>query len=131
MSWSQRLETITLKAAADLSAAKFKVVELDANGDVTIANNTALGVGILQNAPKSGEAATIAYDGFSRGLAAVAVTVGQHVRNSSGWLTPIGSAGNYASHIVIGRAMTTAASGGLLTVKLMMQLSVNSGSALA
>lgn len=131
MSWANLVESITAKAAADLSASKFKVVELDANGDVTVAANTQSAFGILQNQPKSGEAATVAIEGFSRALAAVAVTVGQFVKNSSGWVTPVGSAGNAATYVLVGRAMTTAASGGLVTVRLMNQLVVNSGSALA
>lgn len=58
---------ITLVAAADLSAAQYKFVKLDSNGKAAaIAAATDLPIGILQNAPKSGQEAEVLVAGGSK-----------------------------------------------------------------
>ena len=52
-------EAVTIKAGADLSAMQYKIVTV--GGVMAAANITALGV--LQNAPLSGEHATVAWKG--------------------------------------------------------------------
>ena len=53
---------ITLEAAEDLSAKQYNFVKLDANGKVVITAVATAGqipIGVLQNAPESGEAAML------------------------------------------------------------------------
>jgi len=126
MSWDQSKETITLPSASDLSTHKFKVVELNSDGNAIICNSVHA-FGIVQNQPKSGEAATVVWKGFTKALAAGAINAGQHVRNSSGWCTPVLSGAAPATYTMLGRAMTTAASGGQFTLCLDKTVQVASG----
>jgi hypothetical protein len=66
MAYQQAQTNITLKAGADLSAKQYFFVKIDANGDAVLAGNGQNAIGILQNAPASGEAANIAVAGVSK-----------------------------------------------------------------
>ena len=66
MAYQQAQTNITLKAGADLSAKQYFFVKIDANGDVVLAGNGENAIGVLQNAPASGEAANIAVAGVSK-----------------------------------------------------------------
>ena len=60
---------ITLTAAADLSAKQYNLVKLDGNGDVVLTDVDSVGqipIGVLQNAPGNGEAATVMIVGISK-----------------------------------------------------------------
>lgn len=69
-----RYETIPgLTANADLSAQQFKVVSLQSTAGICQLAATSIlvskVVGLLQNNPKSGEAAEVAYSGIAKGIA--------------------------------------------------------------
>lgn len=66
MAYQQAQTKITLKAGADLSAKQYFFVKIDANGDAVLAGNGENAIGVLQNAPASGEAANIAVAGVSK-----------------------------------------------------------------
>ena len=66
MAYQQAQTNITLKAGADLSAKQYLFVKIDANGDAVLAGNGENAIGVLQNAPASGEAANIAVAGVSK-----------------------------------------------------------------
>ena len=66
MAYQQAQTNITLKAGADLSAKQYFFVKIDANGDAVLAGNGENAIGVLQNAPASGEAANIAVAGVSK-----------------------------------------------------------------
>jgi streptogramin lyase len=66
MAYQQAQTNITLKAGADLSSSQYFFVKIDANGDVVLAGNGENAIGVLQNAPASGEAANIAVAGVSK-----------------------------------------------------------------
>lgn len=132
MAYSNELENVTKEANADLSGFKFRVVELLSTNKVALAALDQA-YGILQNAPRSGEAATVAVGGFSKAIAAVAVTIGQKVKaTSGGWCTPVTSgAAHTAFSNLVGRVHTDAASGQLFTVEINRQtLAVASGAAI-
>jgi|TARA_R100000329_G_scaffold104737_1_gene85984 hypothetical protein len=60
---------ITLTAAADLSAKQYNLVKLDGNGDVVLTDADSAGqipIGVLQNAPGNGEAATVMIVGVTK-----------------------------------------------------------------
>ncbi|HEV8642067.1 MAG TPA: capsid cement protein [Methylomirabilota bacterium] len=72
------LDTLTLIAAADLSASQYTLVRLSAAracNVASLATDSAL-VGVLQNKPKSGENATVGYLGKTKVVAGAAITVG-------------------------------------------------------
>jgi hypothetical protein len=68
--------SITREAGADLSAAQYKGVVLDANGKVVVAGAGAKILGILQNDPVAGAAATVMVIGQSFAKISGAVTPG-------------------------------------------------------
>lgn len=79
--------TITLEAAADLSSNQYNFVKLDANGKAVICVADAAGtipIGVLQNAPTSGQAATVLVVGISKIEAGVAMDEGVAISCSDG-----------------------------------------------
>lgn len=61
------LENITVVAGADLSSSQFKFVESNSSGTATVCNSAGeYALGVLQNDPTSGNAATIATSGISK-----------------------------------------------------------------
>lgn len=104
--------------AADLNATEFKAIVAAVEG----------GIGILQNQPKAGEHATVAIKGAVKARAGLAVTVGDKVSAAtSGWVVPH-TQGHVTSDTaalrdktILGRALTTAASGSVFTMELDIQ----------
>lgn len=80
----ERFEAETFKAGADLSAGQYRAVELTSNAfEVTVCNGAGDNpIGVLQNKPKSGEAATIAVRGICRVVSdgnAGAIAIGDYL----------------------------------------------------
>ena len=74
---NQEGESITLEAAADLSAIQYHVVKVDTNGKAAaIAAATDTPVGVLLNKPTSGQAAKIQTSGIAEVKAGAACTAG-------------------------------------------------------
>lgn len=68
---------ITLIAGADLSAAQYKFVEIGTGGVVTVCNGaTDKPIGVLQNAPTSGQEAEIVVAGGTKVVASASLAVG-------------------------------------------------------
>lgn len=67
---------ITLVAAADLSTKQFFAVKVDSAGKAALAAAGEFAIGILQNNPTSGVAATVRVSGKSKGIAGAAITAG-------------------------------------------------------
>jgi hypothetical protein len=70
---------ITLTAAADLSAKQYNFVKLDGDGNVVVTDADSAGqipIGVLQNAPGNGEAATVMVVGISKVDAGVSFNEG-------------------------------------------------------
>ena len=80
------LTTITLTAGADLSGDQYKLVQLSATNTVTLASAvTQAVIGVLVNAPASGEAAEVAIEGVVKVIAGGSVGATDFVTtNSSG-----------------------------------------------
>lgn len=75
---------ITLIAAADLSAKQYRFVKVDANGQAALASAAGeVCVGVLQNKPTSGQAATVRIFGVSKVVANAAVSAGALIKTSS------------------------------------------------
>lgn len=106
MSTSGEVKQVAIVAAADLSAAQYKVI--DVAGTISAANSAALGV--LQNKPKSGESAAVAYAGHLKAYAGGAITAGARMKvTTSGWLVVVASGDG-----AVGKALKAASSGALV-----------------
>ena len=102
------IEVVTVSAGADLSAAQFKVI--DVAGTISAANNAALGV--LQNKPKLGESACVAYNGHVKAFVGAAVTKGARVKTTTSRYLVTVASGDGAC----GKTLAAANSGSLVDV---------------
>lgn len=71
--------TLSLTAAADLSAKQYFAVKVDSNGKAALAGAGEFTAGILQNKPASGQAADVAWGGISKAIAGGNITAGATV----------------------------------------------------
>lgn len=99
---------IAIVAGANLSAAQYKIVAVDG----TIAATNAVALGVLQNAPQSGESASVAYAGHMKAYCGGGTIAkgAQLAVTTSGYL--ITNATSVSG--VVGRAITSAVSGSLV-----------------
>jgi len=126
MADTNRVEAETFVASGDMSALQHRFV--DHVGVGVIGHSLARGgMGVLMNKPQAGEHATVALRGRVRVDAGGAVTAGDWIVSAaSGFGETLafgtinaGSAGQFLqTKIVMGRAMTTAASGSVFTLEL-------------
>jgi hypothetical protein len=109
MTDQNRISSISLPAAADLSSSQFRIVTVDSNGRAALSNATALSFGVLQNKPGSLQAATVAFEGVTKVVAGAAITAGARVRSdANAAAVPAAVAGN----AVIGIALESAGAAG-------------------
>lgn len=104
-----------LVAGADLSAKQFYAVKLNSAGEVVLAGDGELSIGLLQNKPVSGEACEIDMDGISKAV------MGGTTANAN---TKLASDGNgklitaaSGKHVVAILLAPSAVSGDILSVK--------------
>lgn len=102
----------------DLSAKQFYIVQQDANGDIEVAEGaTDLLVGVLQNAPASGEMATYRFIGTTKVIAGGTIAVGDWVTtDSAGKAVATTTDGD----VVIGKALDAAVASDIFEVQLAM-----------
>lgn len=82
MATQGNLETFSFIAGADLSAAQFKAVKVTSSG-VVLAGDGEAADGVLQNNPKSGQSATVAYSGLSKFIAGGNVSIGDFIASDA------------------------------------------------
>lgn len=111
-----------LDAAADLRNYQYRVVRMASALTVDVASNAVsaaaaqMPIGVLQNNPNTGEAATVAYQGLSKVVGGGTVTAGALITtNSSGQVVDAAS-----GDITIGRAMQTLATAGHVGTALLL-----------
>ena len=76
---------ISRVAGADLSASQYLAVKLNSSGQVVVAGAGEAAIGILQNKPGAGQAATVRVGGASKAKAGGTIAAGADVAaNSSG-----------------------------------------------
>ena len=103
-------DVIPVVAGADLNGvagtgAQYKAVAIGG----TIASNNDNAIGLLQNKPKSGEDASVAYQGRIKYVAGAAITAGNQVRvTTSGYMIAV-----LSGYLPVGRALETVGSGGI------------------
>ncbi len=115
MAFSGLQTPIAMRAATDLDVRQFHIVELH-----TVANDVVLPAagqffGVLQNHPRSLEAATVVHEGVTKVKAGNTVGVGNFITSAAtGFAIAVGS-GDLPT-LAYGRALTAAASGFLFTL---------------
>jgi hypothetical protein len=112
MAIQENFQTITLVAGADLSERQYRFVSVNASGEAVAAGAGANAIGVLQNDPVAGQAATIAISGVVKVEAGGAVTRGGQVASGAN-----GVAANAANdNNTLGTALETGANGRIISM---------------
>jgi hypothetical protein len=108
---------VTLIAGADLSAKQYTFVKLNSDGAViAAAAATDLPIGVLQNAPTSGQEAEVLVVGGTKIVAGAAIAEGAQVGTSSAGKAVALVAGTDTTKYVAGTLLTeSAADGNIVT----------------
>jgi hypothetical protein len=115
MAFEENLKTISLTAAADLSAKQYYFMKVDSNGKAAVCGDGEKAIGVLQNDPASGQAATVGVDGVTKVVASAAITKGTAVASSSAGK----AAAPGTSDVIVGIALTSSgADGDIISVLL-------------
>jgi len=133
MSYELDVDSLTLVAAADLSAKQFYAVKVDSAGKAALCSAAGeFAIGILLNKPESGKQAAVAYGGVTKAIAGGTITAGATVKvDSAGKLvdaaeavTNTSDAGSTTDPLigsnVVGVALAGAVSGDIFPVLLTM-----------
>jgi len=107
------LVALSAQAVADLSGKQWHIMRNAGVRQVDQASMSAAAfqtgpIGVLQNKPTSGRAATVAYSGESKIVIGAAVTAGRMLTTNGSGRGIVATSG----HIIIGRALTTGATNG-------------------
>ncbi len=124
MAWNEDYHARPFKALVSFDGLQGRAVDLDITEDnaAKFAAGGA-GYGILMNDPRTGEHATVAVRGVVRAKAGAAVTRGDYITvavsaaGGPGWLRSVVS-GDTGPRVIMGRAMSTVASGSLFPLEL-------------
>jgi hypothetical protein len=109
---------VTREAGADLSALQYTFVKQNSSSQVVaVAAATDIPIGVLQNAPLSGEEAEILVVGGTKLKAGATITQGTHFligTTSTGTATPL-AAGTDTTKYVVASPLSSAASGDIMS----------------
>lgn len=106
---------VTKLAAADLRTSQYRFVVLNGSGRAALPALGARAVGVLQNMPNNGEAATIMEEGISKVVAAAAIAAGANVTTAADGRAAVPAVGN----AILGIAQTAAGGAGeIISVQL-------------
>lgn len=115
MSTKANLVSISLIAAADLTAKQFCVVKVDSAGKAALSGaSDVTSIGVLQDKTPAGAAATVAVAGITKAKSGAAVTAGVAVTADANGAVIAATTGKQ----IIGHAITGGASGDLISVLL-------------
>jgi hypothetical protein len=104
---------ITLVAGADLSADQYKFVEIGTGGVVTLCNGaTDRPIGVLQNAPLSGQEAEIVVAGGTKIVASASLAVGTLIGTGSTGKADAKTPGTDTTEYVVGTVILAAGADG-------------------
>jgi hypothetical protein len=108
---------VTLVAGADLSAKQYTFVKLDSSGEaIAAAAATDIPIGVLQNAPTSGQEAEVLIVGGTKIVASAAISDGAQIGTTSTGKAVALVAGTDTTKYVAGTILTeSAADGNIVT----------------
>lgn len=96
------------EAGEDLTGQQFRFVKVDTAGKVVRAGNNELAIGVLQNKPDSGQAASVRCGGISKIVAGGVITAGDRVGSDSQGRAK----GGASAAVTLGIALDAAAAAG-------------------
>jgi hypothetical protein len=106
-------QVATFTAAADLSAKQYYFVKITADNTVNVcAAVTDIPIGVLQNAPASGEAASVMLYGISKVSANEAIAVGSNIGTGDDGQADVVAAGTDTTVRLVGQALEAASAAG-------------------
>jgi len=106
-------QVATFTAAADLSAKQYYFVKITADNTVNVcAAVTDVPIGVLQNAPASGEAASVMLYGISKVSANEAIAVGSNIGTGDDGQADVVAAGTDTTVRLVGQALEAASAAG-------------------
>ena len=115
MAWTIPGFTFTRVAGADLSSSQYYFVKLSTTDTVVVcAAATDIPIGILQNAPTSGQEATIMVTGISKVSADAALSIGQLIRTAADGQADAKTVGTDTTQYVVGNVLVAAGAAGEL-----------------
>lgn len=107
---------ITLVAGADLSAKQYLLVKLDANGKAVVCSGaTDVPIGVLQNAPSSGQEAEVVVVGGTKIVAGGTINEGELIGTDANAKADTKVPGTDTTNYVIGQAVTAGAANNIIT----------------
>lgn len=108
---------ITLPAAADLSAKQYYFVKINTSGQAALcAAATDKPIGVLQNAPTSGQAAEVLVVGASKVVASASIDEGVAIGTASTGKADAKTVGSDVTEYIVGQVILAAgADGNVLT----------------
>lgn len=109
--------TWSFVANSDLSTAQFKLVKLTADNTVDLCSGvTDKPIGVLQNAPTSGQEAQVLISGITKVMAAAALSAGTQFATNASALAAAAVAGTDTTKYIIGTVLeANSAANGLVT----------------
>lgn len=123
MSWNLNQYAKPMKALSSMAGMQYRIVELATSEPNACDYAAGLGgYGILANEPLAGEFATVVVDGEFHCRAGKSISIGDWITTAtsaaggSGWATNVVSGSSALGLMVIGRALSAAASGSLFTL---------------
>lgn len=106
-------QVATFTAAADLSAKQYYFVKITADNTVNVcAAATDIPIGVLQNAPASGEAASVMLYGISKVSANEAIAVASNIGTGDDGQADVVAAGTDTTVRLVGQALEAASGAG-------------------
>lgn len=118
---------VTFKAAHRI--AKFSSVALGTAEDYGVTQAGSIAVGIAQRDANSGQSVPVMLHGISRGLVGAAVVRGSRVVQTTSGFIITATSGAAASTPILGKALTSAASGMIAHIFIQPSFNGNSGDA--
>jgi hypothetical protein len=108
---------VTLVAGADLSAKQYTFVKVNSSGEaIAAAAATDIPIGVLQNAPTSGQEAEVLIVGGTKIVAGAAISDGAQIGTTSAGKAAALVAGTDTTKYVVGTLLTeSAADGNIVT----------------
>lgn len=115
MAWEGQQMKVSLKAGASLAGKQFYFVKLNADDQVIVcAGATDVPIGVVQNAPASGETAEVVVCGVTKVSSDAALTAGNLIGTSADGQADAKTAGTDTTEYVCGQVIEgSAAAGGL------------------
>jgi hypothetical protein len=114
MAYESISHKISLEAAADLSAKQYFLVKVDSTGKAALCGDGENAVGVLQNDPEAGQAATIATGGIAKVECGGVITTGGNVACNADGEAVAAASGDY----IVGVALETGADGRIISINL-------------